>query len=50
MPKICPNINQQGGVLNLVSSLWPFAQGGLDIVGPFSKAARNEKWLLVGMD
>ncbi|XP_075649916.1 uncharacterized protein LOC142620433 [Castanea sativa] len=29
---------------------WPFAQWGLDIVGPFPKAVGNERWLLVGTD
>ena len=33
-----------------MSSPWPFAQWGLDIVGPFPKAARNKRYLLVGMD
>ena len=34
------NINQPGGVLNPLSNLWPFAQWGLNIVGPFLKAAK----------
>ena len=46
--KFAPNIHQPGGVINPLSSPWPFAQWGLDIVGPFPKAARNKKWLLVG--
>ena len=33
-----------------MSSLWPFAQWGLDIVGPFPKAAGNKRYLLVGTD
>ena len=41
------NIHQPGGVLNPLSSPWPFAQWGLDIVGPFSKAVGNKKYLLV---
>ena len=32
--KFAPNIHQPGGVLNPLSSPWPFAQWGLDIVGP----------------
>ena len=44
------NIHQPGGVLNPLSSLWPFSQWGLDIVGPFLKAAGNKKYLLVGTD
>ena len=41
-----PNIHQPGGVLNPLSSPWPFAQWGLDIVWPFSKAVGNKKYLL----
>ena len=36
--RIAPNIYQPGGVLNPLSSPWPFAQWGLDILGPFPKA------------
>ena len=43
-------IHQPGGVLNPLSSPWPFAQWGLDIVGPFPKAAGNKKYLLVSTD
>ena len=46
--RFAPNIHQPGDVLNLLSSLWPFAQWGLDIVGSFLKAAGNKRWLLVG--
>ena len=42
-----PNIHHPGGVLNAFSSPWPFAQWGLDIVGPFPKAVGNKKYLLV---
>ena len=42
------NIHQPGGVLNPLSSPWPFAQQGLDIVGHFPKAKRNKRYLLVG--
>ena len=34
----------------MLSSLWPFAQWGLDIVGPFPKAVGNKKYLLVDTD
>ena len=44
------NIHQLGGVLNPLSSLWPFAQWDLDIVEPFPKAAGNKRWLLVNTD
>ena len=45
-----PNIHQPKGVLNPLSSPWPFAQWGLDIVGPFPKVIGNKKYLLVGTD
>ena len=48
--RFAPNIHQSGGVLNPLSSPWPFAQWGLDIVGPFPKAIGNKKYLLVCMD
>ena len=48
--RFAPNIHQLGGVLNPLSSPWPFAQQGLDIVGPFPKALENKKYLLVGTD
>ena len=35
--RFAPNIHQPEGVLNPLSSPWPFAQWGLDIVGPFPK-------------
>ena len=48
--RFTPNIYQSGWVLNLLSSPWPFAQWGLNIVGPFLKAAGNKRYLLVGTD
>ena len=36
--------------MNPLTSLWPFAQWGLDIVGPFLRATGNRKWLFVGID
>ena len=33
-----------------MSSLWPFTQWGLDIVGPFPKAVGNKRYLLVDTD
>ena len=41
------NIHQLRGVLNPLTSPWPFAQWGLDIVRPFPKAVGNKRWLLV---
>ena len=48
--RFAPNIHHSGGVLNPLSSPWPFAQWGLDIVGPFPKVAGNKRYLLVGTD
>ena len=45
-----PNIHQPRGILNPLSSPWPFTQQGLDIVGPFPKAVGNKRYLLVGTD
>ena len=50
MPKICPKYSSTRGVLNPLSSSWPFAQWGLDIIGPFPKAVGNTRYLLVGID
>ena len=47
---LLPTFISQGGVLNPLSKPWPFAQWGLDIVGPFPKAPRNRRWLLVGIN
>ena len=48
--RYAPNIHQPGGVLNLLSNLWPFTQWGLDIVGPFPRATTKWRWLFVGID
>ena len=48
--RFAPSIHQPRGVLNPLSSPWPFAQWGLDIVSLFPKAAENKRYLLVGMD
>ena len=48
--RFASNIHQPGGILNPLSSLWPFAQWGLDIVRPFPKVVGNKKYLLVGKD
>ena len=44
------NIHQPRRTLNPLSSPWPFTQWGLDIVGPFPKAAGNKRYLLVGIN
>ena len=48
--RFASSIHQQGGIFNPLSSPWPFAQWGLDIVGPFPKAVGNKKYLLVNTD
>ena len=48
--RFAPNIHQLEGVLNLLSSPWPFAQWGLDIIGHFPKVAGNKRYLLVSTD
>ena len=48
--RFAPNIHQPGEVLNPLSSPWPFAQWGLDIMGLFPKAVGNKKYLLVCTD
>ena len=48
--RFAPNIHQPRGVLNPLSNPWPFAQWGLDILGPFPKAVKNKKYLLVYTD
>ena len=48
--RFVPSIHQLGGILNPLSSPWLFAQWGLDIVGPFSKAVGNKKYILVSTD
>ena len=48
--RYAPNILQLGRVLNPMFNPWPFAQWGLDIVGPFPKATGNKRYLLVSTD
>ena len=36
--------------MNPVSSPWPFAQWGLDILGPFPQASGNRRFVLVVVD
>ena len=48
--RFAPNIHQSKGVLNPLSSPWPFDQWGLDIIGHFPKAVVNKRYLLVGTD
>ena len=48
--RFAPSIHQPRGILNPLFSPWPFAKWGLDIVGPFPKAAGNKRYLLVSTD
>ena len=36
--------------LTLIIALWPFAQWGLDIIGPFPITMRQLKFLIVSID
>ena len=44
------SIHQPGGILNPLSSPWPFTQWGLDIVGLFPKIVENKKYFIVSTD
>ena len=48
--KHAPLTHQPVGYLNPISSPWPFAQWGLDILGPFLQATGNRRFVLVAMD
>ena len=48
--RVAANIHQLGGILNPLSSPWPFAQWGLDIVGSFPKALGNKMYLIIDTD
>ena len=43
-------IRQPTEELTLMTAPWPFAQWGLDIVGPFPTVVRQLKFLVVGID
>ena len=45
-----PAIHKPTSQLNLISSPWPFAQWGLDLVGPLPRAIGNRQWLIVATD
>uniref|UniRef100_A0A2N9J9G6 Integrase catalytic domain-containing protein n=1 Tax=Fagus sylvatica TaxID=28930 RepID=A0A2N9J9G6_FAGSY len=45
--RFAPKIHQPARELNPLSSPWPFAQWGLDIVGPLPRAPGNKKFLIV---
>ena len=43
-------IRQPAGHLNPISNPWPFAQWGLDVLGPFPQATGNRRFVLVAVD
>ena len=43
-------VRQLAKELTPMTALWPFTQWGLDIMGPFPKAVRQLKFLVVGID
>ena len=43
-------IRQPTEELTLITAPWLFAQWGLDIMGPFPTAVRQQKFLVVGID
>ena len=43
-------IRQPSEELTPITASWPFAQWGLDIVGPFPTVVRQLKFLVVGID
>ena len=48
--KHAPLVHQPVGSLNPISNPWPFAQWGLDIIGPFPRATENRRFVLVAVD
>ena len=48
--RYAPSIHLPSSELAPLTSPWPFAQWGLDIVGPLPTARGSLKYLLVGMD
>uniref|UniRef100_A0A2N9IWS2 Integrase catalytic domain-containing protein n=1 Tax=Fagus sylvatica TaxID=28930 RepID=A0A2N9IWS2_FAGSY len=48
--RFAPKIHQPAQELNPLSSPWPFAQWGLDIVGPLPRAPGNKRFLIVATD
>ena len=48
--KYDPMIHQPAGSLNPIISPWPFAQWGLDIVGPIPWATRSRRFHQMGGD
>jgi transposase InsO family protein len=45
-----PSVYQSAGELNPLVSPWPFAQWGMDLVGPLPRVTGNRRWLIVATD
>jgi hypothetical protein len=50
VPKVCKVTNKPPAELSSVSSPWPFAQWGVDIVGPMPTIKGNWRFLVVAVD
>ena len=48
--RFAPVVHQPARELNPLSSPWPFAQWGLDIVGPLPRAPGNKRFLIAATD
>ena len=48
--RFSPSIHQPTGELNPLVSPWPFAQWGMDLVGPLPRAIGNQRWLIIATD
>ena len=48
--KFSPLVHQPAGELQPLVSLWPFAQWGIDLVGPLPRVTGNRRWLIVATD
>ena len=48
--KFSHSLHQPAQDLSPLSSPWPFAQWGLDIVGPLHRTPGNKRWLIVATD
>jgi ribonuclease HI len=44
------SVHQPAGDLQPLVSPWPFAQWGMDLVGPLPRATGNRRWLIVATD
>uniref|UniRef100_A0A2N9I4J6 Uncharacterized protein n=1 Tax=Fagus sylvatica TaxID=28930 RepID=A0A2N9I4J6_FAGSY len=44
------SLHQPAGELQPLVSPWPFAQWGMDLVGPLPRATGNRRWLIVATD